>query len=246
MIRVEGLYKKFGTKVVADGLDLTIPSNALVCVIGRSGEGKSVLLKQIIGLVRPDEGRIFIDGLDVTALEPQDCYQIFQKCGYVFQFAALLDSMTVYDNVALPLLQQGVDPDIVREQTLLRLQQVQVSSDALSLYPSEVSGGTRKRIGLARTLMLNPQIIFYDEPTSGLDPITSQVVHELIRETHDRLQMTSVVVSHDPAIFAYVDYVALLHQGKIVAWEPAQSLQETKNPYLLQFLSAAYRPIKGR
>lgn len=236
MIKIEQLTKSFGTHVVTDHLDLEIPEGKTTCIIGRSGEGKSVLLKQIIGLIKPDSGHVYIDGVDITTLNSKGHEAIFEKCGYVFQFAALLDSLTIFENVGITLLENGNPENEVRPIVIKKLAEVNLEADILDRYPSELSGGMRKRVGLARTLIRNPKIILYDEPTTGLDPITSRVVHELIASMQQKFNLTSVVVSHDLEIFKYVDYVALLHEGKIRYVGDAKTIWESTNPYIYQFI----------
>jgi phospholipid/cholesterol/gamma-HCH transport system ATP-binding protein len=236
MIQIKQLTKVFDKQVVTDHLDLDIPEGKMTCIIGRSGEGKSVLLKQIIGLIKPTSGNIYIDGVDIVQLTEKEHDTIYEKCGYVFQFAALLDSLTIFENVGISLLENGRDRDEVRKIVIKKLEEVNLSKDILDKYPSELSGGMRKRVGLARTLIRNPKIVLYDEPTTGLDPITSRVVHELMAAMQEKLKITSIVISHDIEIFKYVDYIALLHEGKIRYFGPAATIWESTNPYIYQFI----------
>ncbi|MFS8507015.1 MAG: ATP-binding cassette domain-containing protein [Candidatus Babeliales bacterium] len=183
MIIVKDLKKRFTQNgpFITDGVNLEIPNGKMTCIIGRSGEGKSVLLKQIIGLIRPTSGQIIIDDIDVTALSDKELTKIFKKMGYVFQFAALLDSLNVLENVGLPLLEKGMSLKEVEPIVRQKLALVDLSADeTLHKYPSELSGGMKKRVGLARTLVTEPEIILYDEPTTGLDPITTRIIHELM------------------------------------------------------------------
>lgn len=236
MIELINLRKQFNNHIVTDDVNLKIPKGKITCIIGRSGEGKSVLLKQMIGLIKPTSGQILIDNVDITKLNDHEMEPIFRNCGYVFQFAALLDSLTILENVGLTLLENGVSSadalSIIKEKLAL----VNLGSNILNKYPSELSGGMRKRVGLARTLITNPSIILYDEPTTGLDPITSRVVHELIYDMQKRLNVTSVVISHDVEIFNYVDFIALLHKGKIRYFGQAQTIWQSDNPYVYQFI----------
>lgn len=236
MIELKNLHKAFGPKKITKGLDLTIPDHEFVAIIGRSGEGKSVLLKQIIGLITPDSGEVIIDGEDVTKLKGQDQQKIFEKCGYVFQFAALLDSLTVFENVGITLLENGVKPDLVRKKVEERIISVGLKPDVLDKYPSELSGGMKKRVGLARTLMLSPKILIYDEPTTGLDPITVRRIHELIKKTHVEQKTTTIVISHDIEVFKYATSVAMLFEGKIVYQGSTKDIWECDNPYIHQFI----------
>ncbi len=236
MIKIENLIKVFNKQVVTNGLNLEIPEGKITCIIGRSGEGKSVLLKQIIGLIKPTSGRIYIDGVEITQLSASEHEKVYEKCGYVFQFAALLDSLTIFENVGISLLENGKPEEEVRPIVIKKLAEVNLNQDILDKYPSELSGGMRKRVGLARTLIRNPKIILYDEPTTGLDPITSRVVHELMASMQERFKLTSIVVSHDLEIFKYVDYIALLHEGQIRYFGDAKTIWESTNPYIYQFI----------
>lgn len=236
MIEISNLHKAFDSKRITRGLNLTIEDNEFLAIVGLSGEGKSVLLKQIIGLITPDTGSVVINGVDVTKLTGKEQQKIFQTCGYVFQFAALLDSLTVFENVGITLLEEGVPPAKVRPKVLDRIEKVGLKPDVLEKYPAELSGGMKKRVGLARTLMLSPTILLYDEPTTGLDPITVRRIHELIKRTHDVHNATTVVISHDIDIFKYADSVAMLHEGKILYKGPSETIWECDNPYVHQFI----------
>lgn len=239
MIELKNVRKRFSEDGpwISDGVNLLIPSGKMTCIIGRSGEGKSVLLKQIIGLIKPTSGEILIDGIDVTKLSEKELIQVFKKVGYVFQFAALLDSLNVFENVGLPLLEKGIAEDLVLPIVKEKLALVDLDPEAtLYKYPSELSGGMKKRVGLARTLVTNPKIILYDEPTTGLDPITTRVIHELILTTHKKLNLTSVIISHDVEIFKYADHVALLDERKIKYFGDAKTLWDSDNPYIYQFI----------
>ena len=208
----------------------------MTVIIGRSGEGKSVLLKQIIGLIEPTSGEIYVDGVNVAELSEAAHAKYFKQFGYVFQFAALLDSLNVFENVGITLLEQGINPDKVLPIVKERLSMVNLGQDNLYKYPSELSGGMRKRVGLARTLVAEPKVILYDEPTTGLDPITTRVIHELMFDMQKRLKITSVVISHDIEIFKYADKVALLDSGQIKFFGDAKTIWESENPYVYQFI----------
>lgn len=236
MINIINLRKVFGDKWVTDGLNLEIKKGKITCIVGRSGEGKSVLLKQIIGLIKPTSGSILFDNIDITKLPENQIDKIFKQFGYVFQFAALLDSLTVFENVGLPLLENNYSPEDVLPIVKEKLALVNLGVDILDKYPNELSGGMKKRVGLARTLITNPSIILYDEPTTGLDPITSRVVYELMVDMQKKLDITSIVISHDTEIFKYVDYIALLHQGRIQYYGPAENIWQSANPYIYQFV----------
>jgi phospholipid/cholesterol/gamma-HCH transport system ATP-binding protein len=238
MIQIIDLKKRFDSgRWVSDGVDLEIPDGKMTVIIGRSGEGKSVLLKQIIGLIQPTSGSVVVDGVNVTSLSGKEHEIVFKEFGYVFQFAALLDSLTIFENIGITLLEQGEPEDRVLPIVKHQLHMVNLAEDILDKYPSELSGGMRKRVGLARTLVNNPRVILYDEPTTGLDPITARVIHELMFDMQKKLEnITSVVISHDVDIFKYADYVALLHAGKIRYFGEAKTIWETDNPYVFQFI----------
>ncbi|KKR96216.1 MAG: ABC transporter, ATP-binding protein [candidate division TM6 bacterium GW2011_GWE2_41_16] len=236
MIEIVDLRKRFGDKWVTRGVDLTIPSGQMTCIIGRSGEGKSVFLKQIIGLIKPTSGKVIIDGIDITKLNYKGLEEIYKKCGYVFQFAALLDSLTVFENIGLTLSEHNVSEKEILRIVKEKLKLVNLGEDILYKNPSELSGGMKKRVGLARTLVANPSIVLYDEPTTGLDPITTRIIHELMFDMQKRLNITSVVISHDVEIFKYADNVALLYGGRIVYYGSAKTIWESDNPYVYQFI----------
>jgi len=236
VIKIVDLKKKFDDKWVTRGVNLTIPDGQMTCIIGQSGEGKSVLLKQIIGLIKPTSGSIYVDNVDITKLSEREQQKYFKKVGYVFQFAALLDSLNVYENIGITLIEQGMSKKKVLPIVKEKLRLVNLEEDTLTKYPSELSGGMRKRVGLARTLVTNPEVILYDEPTTGLDPITSQIIHELMYDMQKRLSITSVVVSHDLKIFDYADNVALLSGGKIRYYGDAKTVWDSDNPYIYQFI----------
>lgn len=236
IIKLRDLKKNFGDKWVTQGVNLDIEEGKMTVIIGRSGEGKSVLLKQMIGLVRPTEGSVEINGVDITKLSPSQMDEQYKQIGYVFQFAALLDSLNTFENVGITLLENGLSPDTVLPIVKEKLTLVNLSHETLPKYPSELSGGMKKRVGLARTLISSPKIILYDEPTTGLDPITARVIHELMFEMQQKLNLTSVVVSHDLEIFKFADNVALLHEGKIRFFGDAKTIWESDNPYVYQFI----------
>ncbi len=236
IIKLVDLRKQFGSKLVTQGVNLEIPEGEMTVVIGRSGEGKSVLLKQIIGLIKPTSGHIYVHGQDITQMDEHQIDAIYKEFGYVFQFAALLDSLTTWENIGITLLENGMSKEEVMPIVKEKLNLVNLTEDTLHKYPSELSGGMRKRVGLARTLVQNPRIILYDEPTTGLDPITARVIHELMYDMQHRLKLTSVVISHDVEIFKYANKVALLDEGKIKFFGDAKTIWESDNPYIYQFI----------
>lgn len=236
MIRLVDLKKRFGDRWVTNGVNLDIPEGEMTVIVGRSGEGKSVLLKQIIGLIEPTSGEVFINDVDSTALSKKDKQAVFAQFGYVFQFAALLDSLTIFQNIGITLLEHGKKENEVLPLVKQKLALVNLNEEVLNKFPSELSGGMKKRVGLARTLMTQPKIILYDEPTTGLDPITARVIHELMFSMQKHFNITSIIISHDVEIFKYADNVALLHEGKIRFFGDAKTIWESDNPYIYQFI----------
>lgn len=236
MIELVDVQKRFGKTWVTRGVNLAIENGKMTVVVGRSGEGKSVLLKQIIGLIRPTAGHIYINGQDIAAAPEAQVRAQLQGVGYVFQFAALLDSLNVFENIGITLLERGCAKKEVLAIVQEKLRLVQLSEDVMYRYPVELSGGMRKRIGIARTLVTNPSTILYDEPTTGLDPITARAIHELLFDMQQKMALTSIVISHDIEIFKYADTVALLHEGKIRYAGSAKSVWESDNPYIYQFI----------
>lgn len=235
-IRVVDLRKRFNGQWVTNGVSLDIPSGSMTVIVGRSGEGKSVLLKQIVGLIQPTSGSVYINDVNITTASSIEKNTQYKQMGYVFQFAALLDSLDVFQNIGITLLESGVPVEEVLPVVKEKLMLVNLDESILYKYPSELSGGMRKRVGLARTLVTSPRIVLYDEPTTGLDPITTRVIHELMSNMQKKLQLTSLVVSHDVEIFKYADYVALLHEGAIKYFGPAKTVWESDNPYIYQFI----------
>lgn len=245
-IEIIGLQKSFEqNKMVLKDINLIIPKNEITCIIGQSGEGKSVLLKHIIGLLQPNKGEIIINGVDIVAASDEVKQDVLSHFGYVFQFAALLDSLTIFENIGIVELENNMNQEQVKELVIEKLRLVNLDETVLYKYPSEISGGMKKRVGLARTLMRNPSVILYDEPTTGLDPITTKIIHELIFEMQHKLNVTSIVISHDIEIFNYVDTVSLLYNGEIVTSVSAKTIWENKNPYIYQFIRGLHEgPIQ--
>ncbi|HET9233026.1 MAG TPA: ABC transporter ATP-binding protein [Candidatus Eisenbacteria bacterium] len=236
MIEIRDLHKSFGSQRVLRGLDLTIEPGETMVVLGRSGTGKSVLLKLIIGLMRPDRGRILVDEQNVNTMTYNQLEEMRKRIGMLFQMAALFDSMTVADNVALGLreqrdLQEGEIAAIVSEKLgLVGLAGIEDKK------PAELSGGMRKRVGLARAVAMNPDYILYDEPTTGLDPITARQINILIRELQTKLQVTSIVVTHDlHSAYFLGDRVCLLHEGRIYFLGTPEEMQASLDPVVRQF-----------
>ena len=239
MIKLLGVEKNMGGQAVLRGIDLTIPKGKLTTIIGRSGEGKSVLLKHMIGLLRPDRGEVWVDAIELSNLHGAELNDVRKRFAMLFQSAALFDSMTVFENVAFPLREKLRLPESdiigrVRE----KLQQVGLA-DMGHKYPAELSGGMRKRTGLARALVTEPEIILFDEPTTGLDPLMVKTIHDLISGTQRALGFTGVMVSHEiPQIFGISDCVAMLREGRIVAMAPSDEFQRSPDPEIQQFITA--------
>jgi phospholipid/cholesterol/gamma-HCH transport system ATP-binding protein len=237
VIKVEGLTKAFGSQPVLRGVDLEVPTGSVTVIIGRSGGGKSVLLKHLIGLLHPDGGRILVDGVDITALRGSALDEVRQHYGVVFQGGALFDSQTCAQNVAFPLREKTrLSPREVTDRVALALGQVGLDGMG-DKYPAEVSGGMRKRVAIARALVTEPEIVFFDEPTTGLDPVLVNTIHRLILELHGRRRFTALIVSHEiPEIFEIADTVAMLHDGRIVETGPPAAIQASANPIVRQFI----------
>jgi len=237
MIKVENLTKSFGRQAVLRGVDLEVPDGSITIIIGRSGGGKSVFLRHLLGLVRPDAGRIVIDGVDVTGLTSRAFDRVRERYGVVFQGGALFDSLTCAGNVAFPLREKTRLPRAEIAARVTRGLEPVGLGDVGDKYPAEVSGGMRKRVAIARALVTEPAVVFFDEPTTGLDPILVNTIHGLIGELHRRLRFTAVVVSHEiPEIFELADTVAMLHEGRIVEIGPPESIQSSSNPIVQQFI----------
>lgn len=237
MIRVQDLWKTFGAQPVLRGLTLDVATAEIMIIIGRSGGGKSVFLKHLIGLIQPDSGAILVDGVDITRLRGAALDRIRDRYGVVFQGGALFDSMSVFDNVAFPLREKTrLAKGEIRERVEEKLDQVGLGGMGHK-NPAEISGGMRKRVAIARALVSEPQIAFFDEPTTGLDPILVNTIHHLIVELHRKFRFTAVMVSHEiPEIFRIADRVAMLHEGVIVETGTPDAVQASRNPIVQQFI----------
>jgi phospholipid/cholesterol/gamma-HCH transport system ATP-binding protein len=239
VIELRGVYKKFGRHVVLDGVDFTVADGETVALLGPSGSGKSVLLKHIIGLMRPDKGEVLVDGESVGRLSRKGLAALRSKIGYAFQTGALFDSMTVYENIRLGITDEACsrDRDLCRERAAECLHQVNLAEDVGRLMPSALSGGMRKRVGIARAIAGRPKYLLYDEPTSGLDPVNSDAMDALIERLQKELHATSVVVSHDVrGSFKVADRIALLHNGRIRAVGTAEEFMAAKDTVVREFL----------
>lgn len=237
MVKAEGLVKSFRGQAVLRGVDLEAPAGAITVIVGRSGGGKSVLLKHLIGLLEPDAGRVLVAGQDVTRLRGRRLDAIRRRYGVVFQGGALFDSMTCYDNVAFPLREKlRLGRREVRQRAETALARVGLGEIGRK-YPAEVSGGMRKRVAIARALVTEPEILFLDEPTTGLDPVLLNAIHGLILELHRQSRFTVVMVSHDiPEIFAVATRVAVLHDGRIVEAGPPAAIQASSITVVRRFI----------
>jgi phospholipid/cholesterol/gamma-HCH transport system ATP-binding protein len=236
VIRLDDVHTHFGDRVVLDGLTLEVPDRSTTVLLGRSGAGKSVMLKQIVGLIHPTSGAIWVDDVRVDQLDRAALVPIRRQVGYVFQFAALFDSMNCYDNLRLGLVRQGMAEDAIRERVEAALAMVGLAEVA-ERFPAELSGGMRKRVGIARAVALRPRYILWDEPTTGLDPVTTATMDLLMQRVARELGVTSVVVTHDlHSAFTVGDRIALLHEGRIRAHGSPDEIRASEDPVVRQFI----------
>jgi phospholipid/cholesterol/gamma-HCH transport system ATP-binding protein len=239
MIELRNIHKRFGQQVVLDGVDFVVKEGETVALLGPSGTGKSVLLKHIIGLIRPDSGDIIVDDQDVCRLKRRELAALRSRIGYVFQNGALFDSMDVYENVRLGISDEAkyLDEDYSRARVTECLKLVNLAPDTMSKYPAQLSGGMRKRVGIARAIAGSPKYLLYDEPTSGLDPVNADVIDGLVRRLDNELGVTSVMVTHDVrGAFRVADRLALLTGGKIVQQGTQEEFLTSQNPKVKEFL----------
>ena len=240
MIKLMDVTKTFDGQVVLNKLNLEVPAGKITAVIGPSGEGKSVLLKHMIGLMRPDSGKVLVEGEDITVMSRTTLNRVREKFGMLFQNAALFDSMTVFENVAFPLEEKTrLSATEIRDRVHEALENVGLAG-VDNKFPDELSGGMKKRVGLARAVLLDPKIILFDEPTTGLDPIICRATHQLIKDTHARYGFTAVVVSHEiPEIFDIAEHVAMLYQGEILEMGTPEDIQHSAHPVVRQFITGS-------
>ncbi len=241
MIEISNIYKSFDGKHVLHDISLSIQENCKMVIVGCSGCGKTVLLRSIIGLIKPDKGNIVIDGENIIGIQQSRLYKIRKKFGMLFQGAALFDSMTVEENVGLALKEHTtLSESQIRSKVQSKLEMVGLF-DVLDKKPAELSGGMKKRVGLARALIMDPKYILYDEPTTGLDPIMAETINNLINEMHDTFQMTSIIVTHDMTSASEIgDQVAMIYDGKIAFSGSVDIFHKSKNSIVRQFLDYGY------
>ncbi len=238
MIEIIDLHKSFGDKEVLKGVNLTIKDGEDIAILGKSGEGKSVFLKHVIGLLKPDKGSVIVDGVDITKLSKRALYRLRKNFSYVFQGAALFDSMTVYENIALPLRERGFSENEVKSRVEEALYLVDLEGIE-NLYPAELSGGMKKRVGLARAIVSKPKYLLYDEPTTGLDVLTAWKINKLIKKLNKMEGITGVLVTHDIRGALYTsDKIALLNNGVIIEVIESKRYFEAKSPELREFLES--------
>ena len=246
-IQLIGVKKRFGSKVVLDGVDLTVEPRSSLVIIGGSGTGKSVTIKSILGIIRPDEGTILVDGEDVTHLRGAARDKVMKKFGMLFQGGALFDSLPVWENVTFGLIQgRGMARKPARDIAMEKLAKVGLAADVGDLFPVELSGGMLKRVGLARAIASDPEIIFFDEPTTGLDPIMADIINDLIVSTVKDVGATALSITHDMISARKIsDRIAMLYGGKIIWQGPTAAIDNSGNPYVDQFIHGkAEGPIK--
>ena len=244
MIRLDDIHKAFGAKQVLTGFTLEVREGDIVVILGYSGSGKSVAIKHIVGLLEPDRGTVFVDGLEVPKLPRRDLYELRSKIGYVFQFAALFDSLSVGENVAMGLRKQGKLSAAGISQRVHEALDLVDLPDAADLVPSDLSGGMRKRVGIARAIALRPKYLLYDEPTTGLDPVTSAVIDELMTRMQQQLGVTSVVITHDlRTAWNVATRIAMLYEGKVRQVGTPDEIRSTTDPVVRQFIEGKATPV---
>lgn len=238
MIKVVEVHKSFREKKVLQGVDLEVREGESLVIIGGSGSGKSVLIKHIIGILRPDEGRIYVGGDDITQMNEQELNEVRKRFGMLFQAAALFDSLSVWENVGFALKQHTSLSDAeIRSAATEKLAMVGLHNIE-DLRPSELSGGMQKRVGLARAIAMEPEILLYDEPTTGLDPINADMINDLIIAMREKLNVTSVAITHDmTSAYKIADRIAMLYQGRMLEVGTPEEIRQTENPYVRQFIS---------
>jgi phospholipid/cholesterol/gamma-HCH transport system ATP-binding protein len=246
MIQIVDIYRSFGRQQVLKGINLWVPEGAIMAIIGRSGSGKTVLLRILIGLLRPDRGQVIIEGTDITQLSGRRLDEIRERVGMLFQGGALFDSLTVSENIAFPLREKT---RLAEKEIASKVERMLASvglSDMGYKYPAELSGGMKKRAALARTLITGPSIVLFDEPTTGLDPILVHATHQLILDTHREFGYTAVLVSHEiPEVFDITTRVAMIHEGRIIEEGTPEEILKSSDPLIRQFIEGSLEgPIR--
>ncbi|MBM4295159.1 MAG: ABC transporter ATP-binding protein [Deltaproteobacteria bacterium] len=238
MIKIIDLVKSFNGQRVLDGINLEVPRGQITVVIGKSGVGKSVLLKHLVGLLKPDSGQVLVDGQDITRFSGRQLQELRKRFAVLFQGGALFDSLNVFGNIAFPLREKTrLSEAEIRRRVFERLDQMHLTPDVALKYPAELSGGMKKRVALARAMIQEPEIILYDEPVTGLDPPMTNTVFHLISKTHQDSGYTAMMVSHDiPEVFQVSDQVAMLHRGKIIAQGAPAEIQRHPDPVVQSFI----------
>jgi len=243
LIEIKGLKKVFGTKEVLSNVNLIFPKGSTTVILGLSGGGKSTIIKHIVGLMKPTRGDIFVDGVNVSKCSEEELRSVRKNIGYLFQDGAMFDSMNIFDNVAFPLREHRKDlsEEEIADKVMKMLSMTGLDAERVAkLAPNELSGGMRKRAGLARAIIMEPKIILYDEPTSGLDPITSDLITQLILKLQKELGVTSVLITHDmKESFKAADFLAFLFEGEIIEWAENEAFKNTTNPYVQQLLNGS-------
>lgn len=237
LIEIKNVKKSFGKQAILRGVNMSINSGDITAIIGKSGEGKSVLLKHIIGLLEPDEGEIIFNGMSFSKINKKQLREIWSKFSYVFQGNALFDSMTIYDNIAMPLSEKKLFKEkIIKDKVFQRMEQLDILGTE-SKYPSQISGGMKKRVALARALVTDPETILFDEPTTGLDPIRKNAVHSMISDYHKKLGFTCILVSHEiPDVFYIAQKVAMIDEGIIIYEGLPQDIYKDQNEIIQEFI----------
>ncbi len=246
MIRIEGIHKSFNGFPVLKGISLKLEKGEILALIGGSGHGKSVILKHVVGLIKPDQGHVFIDGKDICHIKGREREELRSRFGFLFQGGALFSSLTVFDNVAFPLREKTkLSEEEIRKKVLHELDQVGLAGSE-NKYPAELSGGMLKRTAFARALITKPEIMLFDEPTTGLDPVIAHTILDLIRSIHQQLRFTAIIVSHELSrVFQIVHRVAMLHEGVIQTIGTPQEILSSGDPIVRQFTSGSLEgPIK--
>lgn len=238
MIEFIDIHKSFGTKIVLRGVSISVDSGNVLYIVGTSGAGKSVLVKHLVGLLKPDSGTIILDGEDITHLDEQGFYRVRKKCAMVFQHSTLFDSMSLIDNVMLPLRKHfNMTLEEAEAAALKKLALVNMDDQARR-FPADIGDGLRKRVAIARALTMDPRFVIFDEPTTGLDPMAAAQVDDLIRSLSDRAGVTSIVVSHDlRSIFSVADRIAMIYQGKILLDGPPEAFRSSEDPVIHQYIN---------